>query len=167
MEVSRIRALRGPNLWCRQTVIEAIVSCNVVERYIDDVEAFENRLRVRFPDIDILRRSSQEPANSMAHALAHAALRLQTVAGCPVAFSRVVVTTEPGVYQVMVEYSEEAVGRQAFSLAEQLCMAAMQDLPFDLTDDLLRLRELNEDIRLGPSTGAIVQSALKRNIPYR
>src|SRR3546814_17817965 len=46
-------------------------------------------------------------------------------------------------------------------------MAAMQDAPFDLTEGLLRLRDLNEDIRLGPSTGAIVQSALTRNIPYR
>jgi cyanophycin synthetase len=27
MEVSRIRALRGPNLWSRHTAIEAIVSC--------------------------------------------------------------------------------------------------------------------------------------------
>lgn len=167
MEVSRIRALRGPNLWCRQTVIEAIVSCTEVERIIDNVEVFENRLRARFPDIDILRTSSQEPANSTAHALAYAALRLQTLAGCPVVFSRAAPTTELGVYQVVVEYAEEAVGRLAFDLAEQLCIAAMQDLPFDLTEGLLRLRDLNEDIRLGPSTGAIVQSALNRNIPYR
>ena len=27
MEVSRIRALRGPNLWSRHTAIEAIVTC--------------------------------------------------------------------------------------------------------------------------------------------
>ncbi len=27
MEVSRIRALRGPNLWTRHTAIEAIVRC--------------------------------------------------------------------------------------------------------------------------------------------
>jgi cyanophycin synthetase len=167
MEVSRIRALRGPNLWCRQTVIEAIVSCTEVERIIDNVDVFENRLRARFPDIDILRTSSQEPANSTAHALAYAALRLQTLAGCPVVFSRAAPTTELGVYQVVVEYAEEAVGRLAFDLAEQLCIAAMQDLPFDLTEGLLRLRDLNEDIRLGPSTGAIVQSALNRNIPYR
>lgn len=167
MEVSRIRALRGPNLWCRQTVIEAIVSCTEVERVIDNVEVFENRLRARFPDIDILKTSSQEPANSMAHALAYAALRLQTLAGCQVVFSRAAPTTELGVYQVVVEYSEEDVGRMAFALAEQLCIAAMQDVPFDLTEGLIRLRDLNEDIRLGPSTGAIVQSALRRNIPYR
>ena len=27
MDVSRIRALRGPNLWSRHTAIEAIVAC--------------------------------------------------------------------------------------------------------------------------------------------
>ena len=34
MEVSRIRALRGPNLWSRHTAIEAIVACDEVERAI-------------------------------------------------------------------------------------------------------------------------------------
>jgi cyanophycin synthetase len=141
MEVSRVRALRGPNLWCRQTVIEAIVSCSEVERVIDDVDAFETRLRARFPDIDILRAPSQEAADSLAHALAYATLRLQTQAGCLVAFSRASATSELGVYQVVVEYSEEAVGRLAFELAQQLCAAAMQDLPIDLTEGLKRLRE--------------------------
>ena len=27
MEVSRIRALRGPNIWSRHTAIEAVVEC--------------------------------------------------------------------------------------------------------------------------------------------
>ncbi len=168
MEVSRVRALRGPNLWGRQTVIEAIVSCTEVECGIDNVEAFETRLRARFPDIDILQSfSSQNAVSSLAYALAYATLRLQTLAGCPVAFSRVTATTEPGVYQVVVEYSEEAVGRMAFELAQQLCAAALQNLPIDLTDRLKRLRELNDDVRLGPSTGAIVAAAVKRNIPFR
>jgi len=167
MEVSQVRALRGPNLWCRQTVIEAIVSCSEVECDIDDIEAFETRLRARFPDIDMLRTFSPETANSIAHALAYAALRLQTQAGCPVTFCRAKPTPSQGVYQVIVEYSEEEVGRQAFDLAQKLCMSAMQDTPFDARDELKRLQELNEDIRLGPSTGAIVASALKRGIPYR
>jgi cyanophycin synthetase len=31
MEVSRLRALRGPNLWSHHTTIEAIVSCTPEE----------------------------------------------------------------------------------------------------------------------------------------
>lgn len=167
MKVSRVRALRGPNLWCRQTVIEAIVSCAESERIIDDIELFETRMRARFPEVDILKSPIHEQANSMAHALGYAALGLQTQAGCLVTFSRTAVTTEPGVYQVIVEYSEEAVGRLAFELAETLCIAAMEDQPFDLAEALARLRELNEDVRLGPSTASIVQAAVQRNIPYR
>jgi cyanophycin synthetase len=49
MEVSRIRALRGPNLWSRHTAIEAIVSCSSVERDIALIDGFEARLRARFP----------------------------------------------------------------------------------------------------------------------
>jgi cyanophycin synthetase len=39
MEVSRIRALRGPNLWSRHTAIEAIVCCTEDERNIDTCRA--------------------------------------------------------------------------------------------------------------------------------
>ena len=35
MEVTRIRALRGPNLWSRHTAIEAVVSCDESERSLD------------------------------------------------------------------------------------------------------------------------------------
>ncbi len=167
MEVSRVRALRGPNLWCRQTVIEAIVACTEAECVIGDMDAFETRMRARFPDIDILKPPGQEQPNSIAHALASAALCLQTKVGCLLTYSRTSPTIDPGIYQVVIEYSEEAVGRLAFELAQALCLAAMQDLPFDVAGALARLRALNEDERLGPSTGAIVQAALKRDIPYR
>ncbi|MBV6273999.1 cyanophycin synthetase [Alcaligenaceae bacterium CGII-47] len=136
MEILSVRALRGPNLWCRQPAIEAIVGCTEAE-------------------------------GGIAHTLTDAALRLQTLAGCPVAFSRTAPTTEPGVYRLVIEYTEEAVGRLAFDLAHALCLAAMVDEPFDLSLALARLSDLNEDIRLGPSTNAIVQAAIKRNIPYR
>jgi cyanophycin synthetase len=167
MEVSRIRALRGPNLWSRHTAIEAIVSCNEAERSIDELSGFEDRLRARFPEIGFLAPTSHAEAISLAHALEFAALGLQAQAGCPVTFSRTTVTLEPGLYQVVVEYSEEAVGRRAFDLAEKLCQAALDDTPFDIAAALAELRELDEDERLGPSTGSIVQAAMARGIPYR
>lgn len=167
MEISRVRALRGPNVWCRQTAIEAIVSCGDGECAIDDLDAFETRLRVRFPDIDIQRPAGPSADHSLAHVLAGAALSLQAVAGCPVAFCRTAETQDPGVFQVVIEYAEEAVGRLAFDLAGVLCQAALRDEPFDLTDAVAQLKTLYEDVRLGPSTGAIVQAAVRRGIPYR
>ncbi|NHC07298.1 cyanophycin synthetase [Azonexus fungiphilus] len=167
MDVSRIRALRGPNLWSRHTAIQAIVSCSGAECAIAGLPGFEARLRARFPELGELIPTDHLDTVSMAHALEFAALGLQAQAGCPVTFSRTAQTVDKGVYQVVVEYTEEDVGRLAFERAEQLCRAALDDSPFDLEATLKELRDLDEDIRLGPSTGAIVAAAQARGIPFR
>ncbi len=167
MEVSRIRALRGPNLWSHHTAIEAVVTCQDAEYSIGNLSGFEVRLRARFPDISALQPTGHDDTIPMAHVLELAALGLQAQAGCPVTFSLTTQTVEPGIFQVVVEYTEEAVGRLALELAEALCRAAMDDAPFDLTGALAQLRDLDEDMRLGPSTGSIVQAAVARNIPFR
>ena len=167
MEVSRVRALRGPNLWTQHSAIEAIVQCCVSECDIARVVGFEARLRALFPALDPLQPNGHNDPISMAHVLELTTLGLQAQAGCPVTFSRTTPTLEAGVFQVVVEYTEEAVGRMATKLATALCDAAISDSHFDLADALHRLQELDEDVRLGPSTGSIVQAAVARNIPYR
>jgi cyanophycin synthetase len=168
MEVSRIRALRGPNLWSRHTAIEAIVSCTESECDIDSIPGYEPRLRNLFPEMGFLETDGHQGSISMAQALELAALGLQACAGCPVTFSRTSATVEKGVYQVVVEYTEEKVGRLAFELAMELIKAAAtEEGVFDLAGALARLQELDEDVRLGPSTGSIVQAAVARGIPYR
>lgn len=167
MEISRIRALRGPNLWSRHTAIQALVLCDENERAISHLTGFEARIRARFPLIGAMRPIGYEGEISVAHALQFATLNLQAQAGCPVSFSRTAPTTEVGLYQVIVEYTEEAVGRRALELAEALCRAALADAPFDLDTAIAKLRELDEDERLGPSTGSIVHAAVARDIPYR
>ena len=167
MEVSRIRALRGPNLWSHHTAIEAIVRCSPAESAIDLLTGFEARLRALFPALDPLQPNGHQDPISMAHVLEFATLGLQAQAGCPVTFSRTTPTLEAGVFQVVVEYTEEPVGRLATELATTLCNAALIDGQFDLADALHRLQELDEDVRLGPSTGSIVQAAVARNIPFR
>ncbi len=167
MEVKRIRALRGPNLWSHHTAIEAVVHCTPAECELSPRQNFGMRLRSRFPQILPLAPTGHDDTVPLAHVLEVAALCLQAQAGCPVTFSRTTPTVETGVYQVVVEYSEEAVGRLALELAQQLCRAALEDTPFDLDAALSQLRELDEDVRLGPSTGSIADAATARGIPYR
>ncbi|AWL06537.1 cyanophycin synthetase [Massilia oculi] len=167
MEVSRVRALRGPNLWSHHTSVEAIVACTPEEASIDALDGFESRLRVRFPQMGALQPYGHHDTVPLAQVLELVALTLQAEAGCPVTFSRTTATLETGIYQVVVEYSEEDVGRLALELARQLIQSAREDTPFDLAAALKQLRDLDEDVRLGPSTGSIVQAAVARNIPFR
>ena len=167
MDVSRIRALRGPNLWSRHTAVEAVVTCDPAERHIEQLEGFEARVRQLFPSMGPLRPDGRPGQISVAHVLETVALALQAQAGCPVTFSRTSQTVEAGVYQVVVEYSEEPVGKKAFDHAQALVEAALQGESFDVEAALAELRELDEDVRLGPSTGSIVDAAIVRGIPYR
>ncbi len=169
MEVTRTRALRGPNLWTRHTAVEAMVRCapGLESDLSAQQHAFEKRLRHLFPGLGRLQPGEASAHLSMAHALEATALHLQIQAGCPVTFSRTTATPDEGLFQVVVEYSVEQVGKLALDLAEQLCLAAFNEQTFDVDKALHELRELDEDLRLGPSTGSIVDAALARGIPFR
>lgn len=167
MEVSRIRALRGPNLWSRLTAIEAVVTCAGLEADLDLMPSFVTRLRARFPEMKPLRPLGHKDPITVAHALEAIALGLQAAAGCTVSFGQTTATPEHNVFQMVFQYSEEPVGRRALELAESLCQAALDDQAFDIKQALAELRDLDEDVRLGPSTGSIVDAAVARGIPYR
>lgn len=166
IDVSRIRALRGPNLWSRHLAIEALVACSQ-DHGLRQLPGLEQRLRALFPAIGALHPESGASDLSLAHVLQAAALALQAQAGCPVTFARTAATATAGLYRVVVEYSEEAVGRQAFDAAQRLIGAALGQGSFDAAQTVAALRALDEEERLGPSTGAIVEAALARGIPYR
>jgi cyanophycin synthetase len=163
MQIERLRALRGPNLWSRHTAMTCIVRCTPDECDAVYARALESRLRTLFPALDEVRG---EPVTK-AHLYAATALALQEEAGCAITFSRVASTLEPGVFQVSVEYSEEDVGRMAMKLAQALIDAAANEQAFDADAAVAGLRAKDEDVRLGPSTGSIVDAALARGIPYR
>ncbi|MGJ7544282.1 cyanophycin synthetase [Variovorax sp. LT1R16] len=167
MQVTRTRALRGPNLWSRHMAIEAIVACHGTENAIEQLPGFEARLRALFPTIGELHPMVLGQPLSLAHVLENAVMALQAQSGCSVAFGRTTRTTEDGVYQVVMQYCEEAVGRRAVKLGEELIEAALHDGSFDLQAAIAELRDLDESERLGPSTGSIVDAAVARGIPYR
>ncbi|GKS70317.1 cyanophycin synthetase [Nitrosomonas sp. PY1] len=167
MKLLKIRALRGPNLWSQHTSIEATIFCSDSENKINLQGGFETRLRERFPEMPLLQTAGHYDSITLTHVLELTTLTLQTQIGCPITFSRTANTPEPNTYRVIVEYTEEKVGRLAFEIAQQLCTAAIEDTPFNLTDALSQLHDLYEDIRLGPSTGSIVNAAIARNIPVR
>lgn len=176
MEILQTRALRGPNLWSRYTALEIEVRCAAAELGLEKIPGFEETLRSLLPGVGELRALGYTGPLTLAHVLEATLLALQAQAGCPVSFSQTSLTPVAGVFQVVVEYSEEDVGRLALKMSQEIVVHALKlstgqiapnaSTP-DVTAMLAELRELDEDNRLGPSTGSIVTAAVARGIPFR
>ena len=105
------------------------------------------------------------------HIVEHFALELQTLAGMDVGYGRTRETSESGVYNVVFAYFEEDCGRYAGRAAVQLFLdlatgKPLEEIKQNLKNIIQRLREIREEVRFGPSTGAIVEEAESRGIPY-
>ena len=99
------------------------------------------------------------------HILEHVTLELQNLAGLPGGFGKARETSKVGVYKVVVRAWHEQVTRAALGVARDLVMAAIEDRPFDVDRAVESLRDMAQDLCLGPSTACIVDAADDRDIP--
>ncbi|HTM53377.1 MAG TPA: cyanophycin synthetase [Pirellulales bacterium] len=177
MEIRKVLALRGPNIWANFPVLEAWVDLKEFDASTSDqLPGFNDRLTTWLPSMvehrcslgqrggffERLRRGTY-----LAHVLEHVTLELQTLAGTPVGFGRARQTSEPGIYKVAIEYKEEELARACLAAAHELCMAAIAGQAYDLEGAVKRLESLAHDICLGPSTASIARAAAERDIPVR
>ncbi len=178
MQLRTIRALRGPNLWGSVTALEVLVDLNAwADIDAESVRSFCRRAEELLPATATplcseCRENGTPDANHapglrLTAILARAIVALQTQSGSIVQFGRVAESTEPGVYRMAVEYREEPVGRMAVAAALELMQAVYHRNPFPAEAKLRELRTLDQQIRLGPSTGSIVRAAQARGIPTR
>jgi cyanophycin synthetase len=177
MEFRHVQVLRGPNLWTRYTVLEVVVRCEGLHNAAThEIPGFNERLLAWLPSLR--ERSCGAPecppfgerlaqGLSIPHVLERVTLELQTLAGSANHFGRTTDGSEPGLYQVVVQFQEEEVGRAALDAARDLCFAAIYGRPYDAATVIQELRRLDQSVRLGPSTGAIVRAAAARGIPAR
>ena len=177
MQIRKVLALRGPNIWSRHTVIEAWVDLGPLkDSSSEQFPGFNDRLMTWLPSLIEHRCSVGERGGFyqrlrrgtyLAHILEHTTLELQTLAGTPVGFGKARETSEEGVYKVAIRYQEEVLARACLETARELLMAAIFDHPFAVEGEVKRLRQLADRVCLGPSTSAIVDAAKARNIPVR
>ncbi len=178
MKIVEIKVLRGPNYWSvrRTKLIQMKLDLEEMEqRPTNTIDGFRQRLEKMFPTMYAHRCSEGVPGGFfmrvdegtwMGHVIEHIALELQTLAGMDTGFGRTRGTGVPGEYYVCISYMEEDAGVYAAKAAVKIAEALTNDTPYDLDEDIMRLREIREDTRLGPSTGCIVDEAAKRGIPY-
>ncbi len=177
MEFRKVLVLRGPNIWARDTVLEAWVELGALAgACTSNARGFHERLTGWLPSLCAPRANLRETAPfaeglvaglPFDRVLARLAIELQNLAGAAVSFCHARATSEAGVSQVVFQYVDEALGRDCLETACKLCLAALEGSEFDAEGEIKRLSTLNYDIRFGPSTGAIVDAARRRCIPIR
>lgn len=167
MNIETLRALRGANLWSDETVLEAIL---VLEKADLEASVF-GRLCGLLPQgmaSELFQEfAASDSAAFWARVVARLTLGLQTAAGCKLGFWTSKELKKGSQYRVVAEYAEEATGRRALALCLEILAAAREGRSVDVAAEIVALRKMNEDVRLGPSTGCIVHAAEARNIPVR
>jgi cyanophycin synthetase len=179
MKILEIKVLKGPNYWSirRPKLIQMKLDLEEMEQWpTNKIPGFRQRLEKLIPTLYEHRCSEDGPGGFfhrvdegtwMGHVIEHVALEIQTLAGMDTGFGRTRNTGEKeSVYYVIFDYLEEDAGVYAAKAAVRSVQALIDNVPYNLEEDIQLMREIREDTRLGPSTGCIVDEAARRGIPY-
>ena len=178
IEILSVKHLRGPNMWTYHPVIEVWVDIGDLEDYPSNlIPGFYERLVKALPSLVEHRCSYGETGGFLkrveegtwpAHILEHLTLELQNLAGIPGGFGKARDGDRRGVYKVMVSAINEEVTLTALKYARELYLAIVLDNKdcVALVQNIIgELRDLGDDLLLGPSTACIVNAAEERGIP--
>jgi cyanophycin synthetase len=178
IEILSVKHLRGPNMWTYHPVIEVWVDIGDLEDYPSNlIPGFYDRLVKALPSLVEHRCSIGETGGFLlrvkegtwpAHIMEHLTLELQNLAGIPGGFGKARDGDRRGVYKVMVSAINEEVTLTALKYARDLYLALAQDnkdCVAQVQTIIEELRDLGDDLLLGPSTACIVNAAEERGIP--
>ncbi len=170
--------MKGPNYWSirrHKLIVMRLDLEEMEEMPTNKIPGFRERLEQIIPSL-YEHRCSEDHAGGffervvegtwMGHVVEHIALELQTLAGLDTGFGRTRSTSTKGVYNVVYSYLEEKTGLYAGQIAVDFCEALARGEDYDIAPHIMKMKEIREQERLGPSTGSIVEEAIKRNIPF-
>lgn len=178
MKILEIKAMKGPNFWSvrrKELIVMLLDIEDLEEKPTSKIPGFLERIKEMFPTMFEHRCSEGVPGGFfqrieegtwIGHVIEHIALEIQTLAGMECGFGRTRESENPGIYHVVFSYWEEKAGVFAAKAAVSIAQALVDGTPYDLAADIQELREIREKERLGPSTGSIVEEAIKRKIPF-
>ena len=181
MKILQTRTLRGPNYWSirRPKLIVARLDLeDLADSPSNTLPGFYKGLVQVLPSLEehycspgcrggFLNRVQE--GTMMGHIVEHVALELQVLTGMTVGFGRTRETSTPGIYQVVIEYQNEAAGRYATRAAVRLCQSIVETGTYpevELQTDLADLKELRSEASLGATTEALMGEAEARGIPW-
>ncbi len=188
MKILSTNVYVGPNLYARFPVIRMTLDLGVLEEWPTGRlgPEFTDRLIEYLPGLKehgcsyrtpggFIRRLREDEGTWLAHVMEHVAIELQNVAGSHVTFGKTRSTGEPGQYDMVYEYEDSDVGKEAGHLAlkllhyllpEDLQPPEIREEEFDFEDERDAFIRYAQRRALGPSTASIVKAAEERGIPW-
>ncbi len=188
MKILSTNIFVGPSIFARFPVIRHILDLGILDEWPTGRlgSTFVEPLLEAMPGLHehgcsyrtaggFVRRLKEDEGTWLGHVMEHVAIELQNVAGSEVTFGRTRSTGEPGQYNMVFQYKDAEVGREASRLALNLIHhllpdelkpdeAPATDWNFDeARDDFIRYAQRRA---FGPSTASLVAAAVARDIPW-
>jgi len=178
LRILESRVYRGGNIWSYDPSIHLVVDLGILEEYpTSALPGFTERLVELLPGLENHTCSTgvkggfisrMQQGTWLGHVAEHVALQLQQEAGHDQRRGKTrMVKGRPGVYNIIYAYTNEEVGLAAGRLAVALVndlVQAQED--FNFAEELERFLTRAERTAFGPSTGAILEEAVSRDIPF-
>ena len=180
LRILETRVLRGPNYWAREPVVRMLVDLGVLEQFPSDkIPGFNDALVALLPTLEdhacsLGRRGGfitrLRDGTWAGHVAEHIALEFQILAGTEVRHGKTRGAGAVGQYNCIYEYKEEQVGleagKMAVGLVNHLVAPDDPEVFFDFAPELERLIRIAERQAFGPSTQALIDEAVSRDIPF-
>ncbi len=188
MKILSTNVFVGPSIYAHFPVIRHVLDLGVLEEWPSARlgDSFIDPLLEHLPGLTehgcsyrepggFVRRLREDDGTWLGHVMEHVALELQCVAGLDVSFGRTRSTGEPGQYNMVFQYKDEAVGRESSRLALALLHHLLpknlkpSDAPtkdWDFEDERDTFIRYAQRRALGPSTASLAAAAEERGIPW-
>ena len=189
MKIESTNVFVGPSMFARFPVIRHVLDLGVLEEWPTGRlgESFIEPLLELLPGLHehgcsyrepggFVRRLRDDEGTWLGHVMEHVAIELQNVAGSNVTFGRTrSIDGRPGFYNMVFQYKDATVGREASELALKLIHSllpaeiALDDAPesdWDFAEARDRFIRYAQRREFGPSTASLVKAAEERDIPW-
>jgi cyanophycin synthetase len=189
MKIESTNVYVGPNLFARFPVIRHVINLGELENWPTAHlgDPFIDSLLERLPGLHdhgcsyrepggFVRRMREDEGTWLGHVMEHVALELQNVAGSDVTFGRTrSIEGRPGYYNMVFQYKDPAVGREASKLSLKLLYSLLPEAlqpegappaDWDFNEQRERFIRYAQRREFGPSTGSLVRAAEERDIPW-
>ncbi|MDH3778978.1 MAG: acetate--CoA ligase family protein, partial [Gammaproteobacteria bacterium] len=189
MRIESTNVYVGPNIFARFPVIRHVLDLGDLEHWptVRLGEDFIGSMLEQLPGLHehgcsykepggFVRRLREGEGTWLGHVMEHVAIELQVVAGSDVTFGRTrSIDGRPGFYNMVFQFKDADVGRQASKLAlefigsllpDKLKFNGSPDAEWDFAYERDRFIRYAQRKEFGPSTASLVRAAEERNIPW-